>query len=86
MLKIKNDVNLEQLGFKKDFDEFEHISCWLKYISSRCFIAVLSNKEVKKYQVATRNQYFIKFDKEKPIRKRDLILAGLSEKVVEDEW
>lgn len=28
---------------------------------------------------------FYKFDKEKPIRKRDLILAGLSEKVVEDE-
>ena len=85
MLKIKADTDLEQLGFKKDFDDFEHLSCQIKYISQKCFIAILPNGEIQKWQVATRNGYFTKFDKEKPIRKQDLVLAGLIGKVVEDE-
>lgn len=85
MLKIKADTDLEQLGFKKYFDDFEHVSCWIKDISQKCIIAILTNGEIQKWQVATRNGYFTMFDKEKPVRKQDLILAGIIEKVVEDE-
>ena len=85
MLKIKADVDLKQLGFEKNFDEFENITAWIKSISTNCFIAIFPNGKIQKWQTATRNGYFTKYDKEKPIRKKDLILAGLVEKVVDDE-
>lgn len=84
MLKIKADVDLKQLGFEKDFDEFEHITAWIKSISTNCFIAIFPNGEIQKWQIVTRNGYFTKYDKEKPIREKDLILAGLIGKVVEE--
>ena len=89
MIKLKDSVvekDLKQLGFESYFSLVEPMpNTLIKQISAECFIA-LYNREVTKWQSATRNGYFIKFDKEKPVRKIDLIKAGIIDKVEEEKW
>jgi len=90
-LKIKDSVvekDLKQLGFDYYSSMIEPVSnTFVKQISAECFIAVdMYNREVTKWQSATRGGYYTKFDKEKPVRKIDLIKAGIIDKVEEEEW
>ena len=85
---LKDNVvekDLKQLGFESYSSIVEPMpNTLIKQISTECFIAI-SNREVTKWQSATRNSYFIKFDKEKPVRKIDLIKAGIIDKVEKEE-
>ena len=90
-LKIKDSVvekDLKQLGFERYSSLVEPVSnTFVKQISAECFIAIcLIDREVTKWQSATRGGYYTKFDKEKPVRKIDLIKAGIIDKVEEEKW
>ena len=86
MIKLKDNVvekDLKQLGFEFYDSIVEHMpNTLIKQISTKCFIAI-SNGEVTKWQSATRSGYYTKFDKEKLVRKIDLIKAGIIDKVEE---